>query len=104
MISMPPCAFVALLRIELHFASSNSLKAKRKELKSLKERMRSRFGASVVEMAHHDLWQRSDLFVAIVGESAFAAERAADGLGRWLDANLTSYRVDRHLISLEDLR
>lgn len=96
-------ACVSLLRIELHFASSNSLKAKRKELKSLKERMRSRFGASVVETAHHDLWQRSDLFVAIVGESASSAEQTADRLERWLDANLTSYRVDRHVLSMEDV-
>ena len=52
--------FVCLIRIHLHFPENGSLKGKRKELQSLKAQLQRRFGASVAETDHHDLWQRSD--------------------------------------------
>jgi len=56
--------YVGILTVELHFPESGSLKGKRKHLKSAQARLRERFGASVAEVDHHDLWQRSRLTVA----------------------------------------
>ena len=56
--------YVGILSVELHFPESGSLKGKRKHLKSAKAQLQERFGASVAEVDHHDLWQRSRLTVA----------------------------------------
>ena len=60
------------------------MKGKRKELQSLKAQLRQRFGASVAETAHHDLWQRSTLSVALVGNDLGPLEAAGDSLERFV--------------------
>ena len=65
---MPDSAFhISLLTIELLIPSARSLKDKRSVVRSLKERLRSRFNASVAEVAYHDKWQRSVIAVCILG-------------------------------------
>jgi uncharacterized protein YlxP (DUF503 family) len=58
---------VGTLKLELFLPASNSLKAKRSVLNHVKERVRTRFNASVAEVEHQDLWQRAGLAVAVVG-------------------------------------
>src|SRR5919199_6109100 len=77
-------SFVYLVEIELHFPENGSLKGKRKELVSLKAQLQRRFGASVAETAHQDLWQRAGLTAAIVGRDACSAEAAAAALERYV--------------------
>jgi uncharacterized protein YlxP (DUF503 family) len=57
---------VGLLHMELHLPGSHSLKAKRSVVNHVKERLRTRFNASVAEVDHQDLWQRATLGVAVV--------------------------------------
>jgi uncharacterized protein YlxP (DUF503 family) len=59
--------FVTLLTIELQIPCSQSLKDKRRVLRSLKDRIRSKFNASVAEVAYQDKWQRAVLAVCLVG-------------------------------------
>lgn len=95
--------FVAILTVELHFPEAASLKGKRQFVRSAKDNLRSRFGASVAEVDHHDLWQRATLTVACTARSAHGAEELADGAERWLGAQeweLT--RSDRLLVSPDD--
>jgi uncharacterized protein len=62
---------VGTLRMELHIPASHSLKEKRSVVNHVKERLRSRFNASVAEIDHQDLWQRAALGAAVVsGEGA----------------------------------
>ena len=75
-------SFVCLIEIELHFPEGGSLKAKRKEIVSLKEQLRRRFGASVAETGHHELWQRATLTAAVVARDARAVEDAAAAVER----------------------
>ncbi len=58
--------YVGILAAELHFPESGSLKGKRKFVKSVKAQLQQRFGASVAEVDHHELWQRARLTVACV--------------------------------------
>ena len=51
--------FVAVGEVELHLPGARSLKEKRHDLRSLIERLRSRFTVLVVEADHQDLHQRS---------------------------------------------
>jgi uncharacterized protein YlxP (DUF503 family) len=58
---------IGLLRLVLFIGDSNSLKAKRMVLHSLKARLRNNFNIGVVQIADEDKWQKSTL--AIVGLS-----------------------------------
>jgi len=57
---------VGTLRLELHFPASHSLKEKRSIMNHVKERVRTRFNASVAEVGYQDTWQRATLGVAVV--------------------------------------
>jgi uncharacterized protein YlxP (DUF503 family) len=55
-------------------------------VKSAKAQLQNRFGASVAEVDHHELWQRAALTVACVAREARQAERLAAAAERWLGA------------------
>jgi uncharacterized protein YlxP (DUF503 family) len=78
--------YVAILSVELHFPEVGSLKGKRSHLLSAKAQLQNRFGASVAEVDHHELWQRAALTVAFVARDAGGAEDLAAGAERWLVA------------------
>ena len=59
--------FISLLTIELMIPWARSLKDKRSAVRGLKDRLRSRFNASVAEVACQDKWQRAVLAVCILG-------------------------------------
>ena len=95
--------FVAILTAELHFPEASSLKGKRHFVRSAKDTLRSRFGAAVAEVDHHDLWQRATLTVACVARSAHDAAELADGVERWLaSGDWELARCDRLLVSPDD--
>jgi uncharacterized protein YlxP (DUF503 family) len=97
--------FVAVLEIELHFPDAESLKAKRKDLSSIKAQLRRRLGVSVTETGHHDMWQRATLTAALAGGSQSTVEAAADEVQRWLLARWPEgVRTERFIVSVEDLR
>ena len=58
--------FIGVCTIEMHIPESSSLKTKRHSLKSLKDRIRSKFNVSVAEVDYNDLWQKASLAVAAV--------------------------------------
>jgi uncharacterized protein len=76
--------FVGILSVELHFPESGSLKGKRKFVKSAKAQLQHRFGASVAEVDHHELWQRSRLTLACVARDHGELERLLDDAERYL--------------------
>jgi uncharacterized protein len=97
-------AFVCLLEIHLHFPHNGSLKGKRRELSSLKAQLQRRFGASVAETDHHDLWQRATLTAALVGREAGLLRERGAGVERYVLAMFPEgARVEVQLVSTEDL-
>lgn len=95
--------YVGILSVELHFPESGSLKSKRSFVKSAKAQLHERFGASVAEVDHHDLWQRATLTVACVARDAAAARELAAGAERWLSSgDWVLARCDRLLVSPDD--
>ncbi len=63
-------ATLGVLTLELHIAHSHSLKDKRQVVRSLKERLRSRFNVAAAELNHLDSWQR-----AVIGVVTLANDR-----------------------------
>ena len=95
--------YVAILTAELHFPAASSLKAKRRHLRSTRDTLRSRFGASVAEVDHHDLWQRTTLTVACVARSASDAGGLADAVERWLaSGDWVLSRCERLVVAPDD--
>src|SRR5437588_8132180 len=76
--------YVGILSAELHFPENQSLKGKRKELLSVKAQLQRRFGASVAEVDHHELWQRARLTVSCVARGYRDVEELLDGAERYL--------------------
>ncbi len=102
---MSPSGFVALLVIDLHFPEAGSLKAKRRELSSIKAQLHTRLGAAVAEVDHQDLWQRARLTAALTAGSLPTLRAAADGVERWLEARCPDgVSVQRLIASVEDLQ
>jgi uncharacterized protein YlxP (DUF503 family) len=96
--------FASLITVELHFADNADLKGKRKELSSLRSALTKKFGASVAEVGHQDLWQRSTLALGLVGRSASELDHAVDGLQRYLESRFEEgVSLQRRLVSFEDL-
>ena len=97
-------AYVALLLVHLHFPDAGSLKAKRKDLASVKAQLHGRMGVTVAEVGHQDLWQRSTLAAAMTGGSLSTLEHAADRVeGFLLDRFPESCRVERTLVSFDEV-
>ena len=59
-------AVVCVISIELFIPMAHSLKEKRKQVKSLKEKIKNRFNASVAEVGSLDEWQRSEIGVTMI--------------------------------------
>jgi len=59
---------VGVCTLVLHLPFSQSLKDKRKVIKSLKDRLRGRHNISLMEVDAQDLWQRAVLGIAAVGD------------------------------------
>ncbi len=66
---------VGTIQLEIFIPGSNSLKAKRRVVKSLTQRLRSKFNISVAEVDANDLWQRATLGIALAnGNRTLARE------------------------------
>jgi len=94
--------FVGILSVELHFPGAGSLKGKRKFVKSAKAQLQNRFGASVAEVDHHELWQRAGLTVACVARDYGEIEKLLDGAERYLHGQeFDLVRAEREVVSVE---
>ncbi len=78
---------VGVLILELYIPDSGSLKGKRKEIKSIKDRLRKSFNVSVSEIDNHDLWQRSSLGIAVAGGEVSFVQETLDRLRNFLERN-----------------
>ncbi len=95
--------YVGILSVELHFPEAGSLKGKRKYVKSAKAQLQNRFGASVAEVDHHELWQRAGLTVACVAREYGEADRLLDEAERYLSGqDFELVRTRREVVSAGD--
>ena len=94
--------YVGILSVELHFPENHSLKGKRKELLSVKAQLQRRFGASVAEVDHHDVWQRARLTMACVAREHRELQELLDGAERYLDWQAFELgQVEREVVTFE---
>ncbi len=78
---------VGILKVQLFMPEANSLKSKRKEIRSIKDKLRHHFNLSVSEVEHQDLWQRSTLGIAVVGNEYSFVKETLDRISDFIEKN-----------------
>ena len=90
--------FIGVCTIEMHIPESGSLKTKRHSLKSIKDRIRSRFNVSVAEIDHNDLWQKATLAIAAVSNDKSHLNQTLDHVLNLVrsvpDVSLLDYHIE----------
>ncbi len=82
-IAAAPAVVLVSVEFAIHFAGS--LKDKRRIVSSVKERIRSRFNASVAEVAYQEDWQRCGIGVAMIGSDRRYLEGEVNALRQFLN-------------------
>jgi len=86
------------LRVEIFIHDSLSLKAKRRVLKGLKERLRRSFNISVAEVDNHDKWQRATLGIAYLDGNKASVNSALDKVLNFIETfheiELTNHEME----------
>lgn len=76
---------VGILRFRLRMPENDSLKAKRRIVKSLIERTRRRYNVAIAEVDSQDAWQLASLAVACISTSGRHADSMLQEVLRWLE-------------------
>ena len=87
-------------RIQLFIPAAGSLKAKRSVIKSLKDRIRSRFNVSIAAVAEHDLWQRATLWLVVVSNERKHADQTIAAVVRMIEREQRAELIDFETESL----
>jgi uncharacterized protein YlxP (DUF503 family) len=99
--------FIGIGRFELFIPASESLKDKRRVLRSITGTVRAKFNVAVAEVDHQELWQRAAVGTSCVAESTGhcrkmlqevekSIARSMAGSGEIIDSSV-------QVVSLEDL-
>ncbi len=86
---------VGVARWELHLFECQSLKDKRRIVKSLKDRLAGRFAVCAAEVAYQELWQRAALAAAIVTSERRHAEEVLAACDRLVQSEVRAMVVSR---------
>jgi uncharacterized protein YlxP (DUF503 family) len=89
---------VAILRVVISIPQANSLKDKRRVIKSIKDKLRNGFNVSVAEIGDQDIWRTAILGIAVISEDSSYANgvlsRVQDLLNNRIDAVITSCELE----------
>ncbi|MDE2322344.1 MAG: DUF503 domain-containing protein [candidate division NC10 bacterium] len=85
---------VGTCRVELRLAGNNSLKGKRRVVKSIKDRIRGRFNVSVAEVDRLDEWQRATLGIACVSNSSRLVDEILTKVVNLIEADADALILD----------
>ena len=90
---------IGVCTIDLRLPGSDSLKGKRRVVKSIVTRVGREFNVSIAEVEAQNLWQRAVLGVACVSSSASYAHGQLERVVQWIetsrpDVELLDYRIE----------
>jgi hypothetical protein len=88
---------VAAARITLLIPENDSLKGKRKVVKSLVEKVRHKFDAAVAEVGDNDLWQKAQIGVAVVGNDSQLLQTRLSQIMKYMESQHLAEIIDSHL-------
>ncbi len=89
---------VGILQVELNISSAQSLKDKRRVVRSVLDRVRASFNVSAAEVDALDKWQRAILgFAAVSNDPTHVRgllDKLVDHLRRHPEARLSDYQIE----------
>lgn len=90
---------VATCQIQLSLGGVQSLKDKRRIVKSVIKRLSNEFNIAIAEIDHLDVWHSTVIGVAAVGNTASILHSVMENIISWLERNrpdleLIDYRVE----------
>lgn len=88
---------VGVARVSFLLHGNQSLKDKRKIVKSLVEKSRHRFNVSVAEVAQMDVHQRAIVGVAVIGNDARVLNSLLDRIIDFMDSLGLAEMLDREI-------
>ena len=77
---------VGSLKVELFLPDNRSLKGKRKVVKSMVGKVKSRFNVSIAEVGSNDKWQKIELGVSAVGNDRRHIDSSLNHVLSFLDS------------------
>lgn len=90
---------VSILQLIIELPESSSLKDKRREIKSLKEKLQNRFKLSVAEVNLNDSIRFAHLGAALVSNSAAFGESVLQKAIRFAEGNIAGRLMDVKVFS-----
>ena len=88
---------IGILRIELRIHDNRSLKGKRKIVKSMVEKLKNKFNASVAEIGSNDKWQKIELGVSTVGNDRRHIDASLNNILAYLESLYLAEIVDSEI-------
>ncbi len=85
---------IGVCTIEMFFPNLQSLKDKRRILKSMLTKIRQKYNVSIAEIGYLDKWQRTTLAAACVSNDSGFVNRVLDQIVRELENFKEGYLVD----------
>ncbi len=77
--------FVGVCRVVFHLSGNNSLKGKRRVVRSVIDRTRAKFNASVAEVEDNDIKKRAVIGVTVVGNKASHVDAMLNRIGSFIE-------------------
>ncbi len=77
---------VGVLRIEFYLSENRSLKGKRKVVRSMVDKVKSRFNVAVSEIGSNDKWQKIELGISAVGNDRRHVDSSLSHILSFLDS------------------
>ena len=88
---------VAAARLTMLIPESDSLKGKRKVVKSLIEKTRHKFDAAMAEVGDNDLWQKAQVGIALVGNDPQLLEARMQQITKFIENQYVVEIIDSHV-------
>jgi hypothetical protein len=82
--------------LDLHIPQSSSLKEKRMVVRSIKEKLKSKFNVSVSEVGNQDLWQSAHIAVVMVSPDKKQTEKMMQSIINFVESNFPEIYINIH--------
>lgn len=91
---------IGVARLSFHLPGNGSLKGKRKVVRGIVDRTKSRFNAAVAEVDDMDLHQRATIGVTVISNEASHADSQIQTIVRFVGESVALIDVNVELITL----
>ena len=84
---------VGVCKVTLRLPENQSLKGKRRVVRSLCSRVRNKFNVSIAEVGDNDLWQLATLGIVCTGNEAVHVAQVLDSVVDFIERNGEDFEI-----------